>query len=178
MMPAGYAMRVAEIADFPAIRAFYNQLIDDLSQKEYHPMWDKEGHPADAYLRQAIEGHELLIVECEGDVVAALVVNGEANDGYKSVPWKVDASEGEFIIVHAFGVSSRHQGKGLGSAIMRAVMQQARAEGKKAIRLDLIDHNLPTGQVYVKLGFQPVAQVELYYAEVGWQTFHMFEYAL
>ena len=51
MLPAGYQMRLGTPADFAAVRAFYNQLIDDMEHLPHHPMWDKEGHPSDAYLR-------------------------------------------------------------------------------------------------------------------------------
>lgn len=177
-LPAGFTLRLARDTDFPAIRVFYDQLIDDMESLPHHPMWDKNGHPADAYLREAIAGDELWLAEGEMGVVGAMVVNGKANDGYNGIPWQVEAALGEFVIVHAFGVSTRQQGKGLGSAMMRAVIDAARAAGKKAIRLDLIDLNLPTGKVYTRLGFHKCAEVKLYYPEVGWQLFHMFEYAL
>ena len=74
--------------------------------------------------------------------------------------------------------ATRMQGKGLGSAMMHAVIDKARAEGKKAIRLDLIDLNLPTGRMYTRLGFEKRAEVRLFYPEVKWQLFHMFEYVL
>lgn len=177
-MPAGFTLRLAKDDDFPAIRAFYDQLIDDMESWPHHPMWDKEGHPANDYLSSAIAGNELWIMEGEMGVVGAMIVNGAANEGYNGIPWAVDAAPGEYVIVHAFGVSTRMQGKGLGSAMMHAVIDKARKEGKKAIRLDLIDLNLPTGRMYTKLGFEKRAEVRLFYPEVKWQLFHMFEYVL
>ncbi len=171
-------MRQAVAADFAAVRSFYDALIDDLLQRPHHPLWAKDGHPSDAYLQSAINGGELYVAESAGEVVAAVVVNSAANDGYNSVPWRVNAGPGEFIIVHAFGVSVRHQGRGLGSALMHAIIDSARAAGIKAVRLDLIEHNRPTEKVYFKLGFVKCAEIKLYYEEVGWQLFHMFELAL
>ena len=177
-MPTGFTLRLATDADFSAIRAFYNQLIDDISVLPHHPMWDKDGHPSNDYLRSAIAGNELWIAEGEMGVAGAMIVNGAANEGYNGIPWAVDAAPGEYVIVHAFGVATRMQGKGLGSAMMHEVIDRARAEGKKAIRLDLIDLNLPTGRMYTRLGFEKRAEVRLFYPEVKWQLFHMFEYVL
>ena len=177
-MPAGYSLRRARSADFAAIRAFYDQLIDDMLALPHHPMWAKDGHPADAYLRAAIEGDELWVAEEGASLVGAMVVNSAANDGYRQVPWLVEAAPEEVLIVHAFGVSTRHQGRGLGSAMMHEVMALGRASGKKSIRLDLIDFNRPTEKVYLRLGFTKCAELKLFYEEVGWQLFHMFEYAL
>ena len=177
-MPAGYSLRLARMTDFSSVRAFYDQLIDDMVKLPYHPMWEKDGHPADSYLRAAAEAGELWLAEADGAVVAAMVVNSAANEGYAQVPWKVSAAPEEVVIVHAFGVATAHQGRGLGSAMMHEVMAAARNAGKKAIRLDLIDFNRPTEKMYLRLGFTRCAELKLYYKEVGWQLFHMFEYAL
>ncbi len=178
-LPPGYSLRIAGTAEFPVIRRFYDCLIDDLLQQPYHPLWDKEGHPADSYLLDALAAGELWIAEHPDDgIVAGLIVNHSANDGYLTVPWRVKASADEVAVVHAFGIHTRHQGRGLGSAIMRCVIDTARLRGDKAVRLDLIDFNLPVQRVYLKLGFEKCAEVKLYYDEVGWQLFHMFEYAL
>ncbi len=178
-LPADYSLRVATEGDFPAIRAFYNRLIDALLQQPYHPLWDKNGHPSDSYLREALAAGELWIAEHAHDgIVAGLIVNHAANEGYRGVPWRVQAGPAEAAIIHAFGVDMRHQGQGLGSAIMRCVMEYARNRGDKAVRLDLIDYNLPVQRAYLKLGFVKRAEVNLYYKEVGWHVFHMFEYVL
>lgn len=178
-LPAGYLLRVATADDFPAVRAFYNELIDELLRRPYHPLWDRNGHPSDSYLQGALAADELWVAEYESEgIVAALVVNHAANEGYLAVPWSVQAAPHEAAIVHAFGVHNRHQGQGLGSAIMRCVIEHARSRGDKAVRLDLIDYNLPVQRAYLKLGFVKRAEVNLYYKEVGWHVFHMFEYVL
>lgn len=177
-LPAGYTLRIATEADFSAVRAFYDELIDEMASRPYHPMWSKEGHPSDDYLRAAIAAGELWLADSAIGIAGVMVINGEANKGYKQVTWNIPAEQGEFVVVHAFAVSARHQGRGLGSAMMQAVICRARAEGKKSIRLDLIDFNRPTEKIYLKLGFTKCAQIKLYYPDVEWQTFHLFEYAL
>lgn len=171
-------IRRADVNDFTAVRVFYNQLIDDMVNLPYHPMWDKEGHPSDAYLCSAIEGGELLLAECGTEIAGAVIVNHAANEGYRSVSWKVDAAEGEFSIIHAFGVSTRFQGRGIGSCMMRYIIDHARAAGEKALRLDVIDFNRPVEKMYLKAGFYKCCEIELYYPEVDWQLFHMYELAL
>ena len=177
-LPAGFVMRRASGADFSAVRAFYNHLIDDLLRLPNHPLWSRDGHPSDAYLRGAIEAGELWIAESAQGVAAAVVVNSEANAGYRDIPWAVQAGEGEYAVVHAFGDATCMQGKGLGTAMMQAVMEMARAAGKKSIRLDLIDHNRTVARVYTGMGFRKCGEVKLFYEEVGWQLFHLFEFAL
>ena len=171
-------MRVARTADFAAVRLFYDELIDDLQKRPHHPMWSRDGHPSDDYLRAAVDGGELWLAEQDGKIAGTMVVNHSANDGYKGVPWQVQAAPEQVVIVHAFGVSPCHQGRGLGSAMMRETIDRCRAAGDTAMRLDLIDLNRPAEKIYLKLGFVHCASVELYYEEVGWQLFHMFELVL
>ncbi len=177
-MTSEYKIRRASADEFPAVRAFYDQLIDDLLQQPYHPMWDKNGHPSSAYLQAALAAGELWVAEAGGELVAAMIVNHEANDGYLEVPWRVEAKPGEFSVIHALGVSLRYQGRGLGAAMLNAVIERARRANEKAVRLDLIDLNLPVSRFYTGFGFYKCSEVKLFYAEVGWQLFHMFEYKL
>lgn len=178
MLPAGYSMRLAQSAEFPAVRAFYDQLIDDMASLPHHPMWERGGHPSDAYIRDAMERGELWLAERDGDIAGVLIVNQAANEGYRAVSWKVVAAEGEYSIVHAFGVSTRHRGIGLGSAMMHFIIDRVRSAGQKALRLDLIDLNKPAERVYQKLGFCKCGEISLYYPEVSWQLFHMYELPL
>lgn len=177
-LPDGYAMRLATQGEFPSIRRFYNRLIDDMAQLPHHPMWDKEGHPADSYLRAALAGGELWVADDAGEIAGALIVNHTANDGYKQVSWRLQAEPERVAIVHAFGVATAHQGRGLGSAMMRYIIDICRAAGDAAMRLDLIDLNRPAEKVYLQLGFTKCAEIELFYEEVGWQLFLMFELEL
>lgn len=178
-MPEGFSLRLGNAGDFAAVRAFYDQLIDDMVNLPYHPMWDKEGHPSDTYLEQALQQGEMWLAIMNPDkVVGALIVNHAANEGYFSIPWRVQAERGEFSVLHAFGISRQFQGRGLGSAMMNFIIARAREAGQKAIRLDLIDFNLPAQRAYLKLGFVKCAEVRMYYKEVGWQLFHMFELPL
>ena len=45
------------------------------------------------------------VVDYENKVVASLVFDHLTSEGYDKVNWKVDASEDEVLIVHAFATS-------------------------------------------------------------------------
>ena len=149
-------MRVAQPADFPAVRSFYDELIDDLLTRPHHPMWSRDGHPADDYLRDAIDGGELWLAELGGEIAGAMVVNHAANDGYKGVPWQVQAEPEQVVIVHAFGVSSRHQGKGLGKAFVKYPVNEILDKQVGQPFLFCLGVNKKARQLYDSLGFQEV----------------------
>lgn len=175
---AFYSIRRALPCDFAAVREFYEQLIDDMEGAPYHPVWQKGVYPNDAYLQEAIAAGELWIADDDGVVAAAMVVNDRCNAGYLKSRWGTDAKPGEFTIIHTLGVGMGFQRRGIGSAMTRHAIALAADAGHKAVRLDLIDQNLPAAPAYTKLGFRKCDTLRLFYDSVGWQIFHMYEYAL
>lgn len=61
---------------------------------------------------------------------------------------------------------------------MEIRIRQARETGQKAIRLDVIEDNLPAEKLYRKLGFQYITSHRLFYEDTGWYEFHLYEYRL
>ena len=51
----------------------------------------------------------------------------------------------------------------------------ARAEHKKAVRLDVLGAYQPAERLYTGCGFRFVAAKELFYEDTGWTEYKMFE---
>ena len=175
---ASPTIRRATASDFAAVRDFYWQLTDDLEGAPYHPVWKKGEYPNDEYLQASIAAGELWVAEAEGKIAASMVVNDRCNEGYLKAQWAVEAAPGEFTIIHTLGVGMDFQRRGIGYAMTRHAISLAAEAGHKAVRLDLIDQNRPAAPAYTKLGFRKCDTLRLYYESVGWQIFHMYEYAL
>lgn len=171
-------IRRAVASDYEAVQAFYDQLADDLEKEPYHPCWRKGVYPDEAYLRGAIESGELRLAEVQGQVAASMVVNAQANEGYLQGNWNTDARPGEYGVIHTLGVGTAYRRRGIGRQMIQHALELSSAAGYKAVRLDLIDHNLPAAPVYTRMGFCCCGSVRLFYDAVGWQTFHLFEYVL
>ena len=171
-------IRRAEESDYEAVQSFYDRLSDDLEKEPYHPCWQKGVYPNEAYLRGAIRAGELRLAEVQGQIAAAMVVNALANEGYLQGEWNVDAAPGEYGVIHTLGVGTAYRRRGIGRQMIQHALELFAAAGYKAVRLDLIDHNLPAAPVYTKAGFRECGSVRLFYDAVGWRTFYLFEYAL
>ena len=48
----------------------------------------------------------------------------------------------------------------------------------KAIRLDIIEGNLPAEKAYTKFGFSYRETVKMFYDDTGWMDFKLFEYII
>lgn len=178
MVGMNACIRPAVDSDYQAVQAFYDQLTEDLEKEPYHPCWTRGVYPGESYLRGSIAAGELYVAEVCGQIAAAMVVNESANEGYLSADWNTQAAPGEFSVIHTLGVGTSYRKQGIGRRMIHHAIQHALRAGHKAVRLDLIDHNLPAAPVYTKAGFVPCGSLRLFYDAVGWRTFYLFEYVL
>lgn len=55
------------------------------------------------------------------------------------------------------------------------ILNLARAEHKKAVRLDVLGACKPAERLHISCGFKFVEAKEMYYEDTGWTEFKMFE---
>lgn len=67
------------------------------------------------------------------------------------------------------------QGKGVGRIIVKNILDIARAEHKKAVRLDVLGACKAAERLYINCGFQFVEAKEMFYEDTGWTEYKMFE---
>lgn len=79
------------------------------------------------------------------------------------------------LIPHALGVWPAQQGKGVGQRVVEEILQYAKANGKKAVRLDILGQNAAAEKLYTKCGFQFVQAKTMFYEDTGWTEFKMYE---
>ncbi len=80
------------------------------------------------------------IVECEGQAAGVIKV---LQDG---TTWTIEQ----------FQIAPEHQGRGLGTTVLRAVIADARASGA-LLRLSVLKQN-PAARLYARLGFRTLAE--------------------
>ena len=128
---------------------------------------EKYVYPSDDFLRSSIERGELYVGMLGEEIAVAMVINGEGADGYDGAPWRVRAADGEFSVIHALGVLPPHHGRGFARELVRAAIDKTRAKGMKALRLDVLNGNLPAVRLYESEEFRLVSRVKLFYEGHG-----------
>lgn len=171
-------IRTAEIADFNNINNFYYSLIDALENAKYSPQWKKDIYPDQEYLLDSIRKNELYIGETDGHIASCMVVDHNYNDGYKKVQWSVEADASEIFVIHILGVLPEYSGKGIATQMVRKIIEIARENNIKTIRLDVLDGNLPAEITYTKIGFRLIDTIQMFYDDTGWISCKMFEYVI
>ncbi|MEM9797382.1 MAG: GNAT family N-acetyltransferase [Pseudomonadota bacterium] len=64
--------------------------------------------------------------------------------------------EDGILLMDGICVAPEARGRGLGTALLRAVRERARADGLRRVRLDVVDSNPRARALYEREGFRPV----------------------
>lgn len=171
-------IRAAGPEDYPRVRDFYYELTDALDTAEFSPGWKKDIYPEQAFLTDSIAASTLYIGEEDGALLSCMIVNHDCNDGYKDIPWPVELEDSQLLVIHALGVHPRHMGRGLAKEMVQYVIDMARRADLQAIRLDVLEGNLPAERCYTHMGFVCHGTVAMFYEDTGLTNYQAFEYQL
>ncbi|WP_343253072.1 N-acetyltransferase [Ligaoa zhengdingensis] len=164
--------------DYPMVRAFYHSLIEGMQNSEFDIGWKEDIYPSPDFLKDSIANGDLFIGTEENKIVAAMVLNHECNDGYQEFEWPTKTEHSEVTIIHALGVHPQKKGKGYAKQMVDKAFEVAKRNHQKAIRLDVLEGNLPAEKLYTGLGFQYMHTLKMFYEDTGWTNYKLYEYAL
>ena len=153
--------------EFERVMEFYDRLTDEMEGAQYHPGWEKGVYPDPEFIRESMEEGELFVLEKDGGIAGAMVINHQGTDGYEQAAWKVSAAPEETAVLHALGVLPAYQGQGLAKRLVRAAGRIAVENGCRAVRLDVLEGNLPAKKLYESVEFQYIERMELFYEDTG-----------
>ena len=140
-------IRQSTPADLPAILAIYNEVIATSTAiylDEPVTLASREAWLADKNVR----GFPLLVVDDGGDI-AGFASYGDFRPfhGYR------------FTVEHSVHVASAHRGKGLGRALVLALLPLARAQGKHVMLGAIDGDNEASIRFHQQLGFEQTARM-------------------
>lgn len=107
-----------------------------------------------------------------------MILDENPPPGYEKGHWAGTFSDQDLFYIHTFAVHPETQGQGYGKKMLAAIIDYSRACGKAGLRLDVMKGYHRAEGLYQRMGFQFVDEVELFYEDVGWKAFHLYEYLL
>lgn len=170
----------AQESDTDLVKRLYDEVIEANTGTQYDVLWRRDLHPSDASIEAAVRDGEMYVAWLDGEMVGAGILNCDFAEGYESIPWKTQAAPEETRCLHLFCTHPAHQGKGLATDFLVALLGEMRVQGVKTIRLDVFDYNDPAKHLYEKVGFTLAEKTYLTYEdqEVCHILFAMYEIAL
>ena len=164
--------------DLARLLDFYQLVIRETETMPRYGRWIYGLHPTEEMIRESAEQGALYYAEYAQTVIGAVVVTPFQTEEYHGIDWEAELRDGEAAVVHLLAIHPQRQRLGLAKAVMRDVITLAKAQGKKAVRLDTLSCNLPAQRLYDALGFRKRSVRNSYACNVGRIDFCLYEYPL
>ena len=123
-----------------------------------------------------------LAVVKDGDpgqrVAGVVVLDHEAPEAYGTVPWAIETSPEEVLVVHVLGVAPEFLRQGVARFLVDAALDVARQKGCRTVRLDAYVENTPARELYASHGFTDLGVHTVRYEGTDLNRFHLFERVL
>lgn len=117
-----------------------------------------------------------MYIALEGEkIIAAMAFNHDCTEGYETVKWQVEAGPREVFVIHMLGVHPDYNRRGVAKKMVQFCIEQAKACGGKAIRLDVLYGNAPANRLYEQFGFKKLETVTMFYPDTGYTDFELYE---
>lgn len=168
-------IRKCREADVAATGAFYDDVVLWLDQHINYPKWMYKIYPSESWVKQMTEAGEQYICVDGKKIVGAFVLNADPQGNYRKGNWSQELPDGAYMVLHALAISPEMQGHELGAEVVRFCTEKAKADGYRAIRLDIVPGNIPAKKLYEKTGFRYVVDADLERGIPHIPTFSLFE---
>ena len=153
-------IRKAVNADIDAVERIYNEIHQAESVGKYTTGWIKDVYPVRSTAEAALLRDDLFVLEDEGEIRGAAVINQIQVDVYEGAPWKFEAADSEVCVIHALVISPRFKGKGYGRAFVSVYEAYAKENGMPELRIDTNLTNLAARGLYGSMGYEEIAVVD------------------
>lgn len=168
----------AESRDIERIENFYRYVSDNTENMEKYGKWSYGKHPTDDMIEGYINNGNMYFAEENGVIIAAAAVTFFQNEDYHPVKWNAVAKDDEVAVIHILCISPDKQGCGLGKKIVGEIIDSAKKQRMKAVRLDALSCNTPAHRLYENSGFTKCGIQNWYADNTGYFDFYLYELVL
>ena len=154
---------------------FYDRVILWLEDHVNYPRWEYRVYPCERTVRSmTLKGAQYICLRGER-VVGAFALNAEPQGSYRKGQWKKDLPEGSYLVLHALAADPEIGRQGVGTKIIRFCVTKAKAEGFRALRVDIVPSNAPARKLFEKNGFTYAGDTDLEMNIEGIPLFSLYE---
>lgn len=152
-------IRKASCADLDAVAALYAEIHDAEEREIITTGWLRNVYPVRTTAEAALGRDDLFVMEEDGRVIGAAIINQVQVDVYDGAAWEFEASPNEVCVLHTLVISPGFSGRGYGSAFVQYYEDYARAHGCAELRMDTNARNRSARQLYAKRGYREIGIV-------------------
>ena len=151
--------RAAAASDLPAVAQIYAEIHDAEEAGMLTTGWLRGVYPIAATAEAALRRGDLFVLEADGAVRGAAVINRLQVDVYAGAPWEYAAEDCDVCVLHTLVVSPAAARRGLGRRFVGFYEDYARSLGCTELRIDTNARNAAARAMYAALGYKEIAVV-------------------
>ena len=152
-------IRKATIADLDAIAAIYDAVHTAEECGEMTIGWNRAIYPTRETAERAIRAEDMYVLEEDGCIAAAGLLNKVQVAEYALIPWEIAAEDDEVFVMHTLVVDPAKTRRGHAAAFVAYYHDLARKLGCRTLRIDTNARNAAARKMYAKLGFREAGAV-------------------
>ena len=168
----------AAARDAHEVGRLYDSLNDHLMATVNYPGWKKGVYPIREDAERAITEGTMFVLRSDGQIAGTVILSHREEKGYAQAPWGMDIGPEQLIVVHTLAVHPQYLSRGVGRRLMEFAIAHARAQGMRAVRLDVNERNVPAIRLYESLGFAHIDTVDLGYGIEKVEWYRLYQLAL
>ena len=147
-------IRPAVQQDIPAVAGLYEAIITAEEAGLAVIGWERGVYPTPSTALAALERKDLFVLEENGAVSGAAIINQIQVDVYTNGHWLFEADDPQVMVLHTLVIDPAAAHRGFGSAFVRFYEQYAAEHGCTVLRMDTNERNLAARALYKKLGYR------------------------
>ena len=152
-MPIPVSILKADLSQVQPTYGLLAEVRDHLCSNGIY-MWD-EHYPDIQTVQDDVDNGSLFIATHSGVLIGTVSIDSNQEPEYQAIPWR---HPGPSLVIHRLCVSPRHQGHGIGTALMDFSEKHAAECGVSGIRLDVYSGNPNSVAFYQNRGYQMAGQ--------------------
>ena len=154
---------------------FYDSVVRWLDDHINYPRWVYRDYPSEGTVRTKTAANAQYICLDGDTIVGAFALDDVPLGSYQNARWSRRPDEGTYLVIHALAVDPSAHRRGLGTEIIRFCIDKAKAEGYRAIRVDIVPDNAPARSLFEKNGFTYAGDADLGLDIEGIPEFSLYE---
>ena len=152
-------IRKASYKDIEAVEKIYDKVHDAEENNGQVTGWIRGVYPVRRTAEEAVSRGDLYVLEENGTILGAAIINNNQVDVYSKGKWMYEAKDREVCVLHTLVISPDVSGKGYGRAFVKFYETHARDTGCMELRMDTNEKNTAARALYNKLGYREIVIV-------------------
>lgn len=154
-------IRKCTVEDVELVGKFYDDFVSWLDCHINYPRWIYKVYPSESSVRAMTEAGDQYVCLDGEKITGAFALSTEVQGSYQKANWSRHLDDGTYVVIHALATDPEMQRQGIGTGVIRYCIDKAKAEGYKAIRVDIAPGNIPARSLFEKAGFDYAGDVDL-----------------